>query len=84
MRPGVIFGSSIFLTNVYNYKKSPVYIPNDNTNTLRIVGFSSMTGCLYGLFYPLGIAKIVLDIFPHSYTEAGVNVENHFIPYSTY
>ena len=77
--PGIAMGSAIFGINLYNMKRSPIYLMNDAINNGKIFAGCIAKGCIYGAFYPFALVGISLSIF-----ETGDTFENHFVPFSKY
>lgn len=80
LTPQLLFGSSIFVINLSNYKKSPKY--NSKTANYfmytRIGCMSLLKGSIYSVFFPIGLIGIGMNLF----TGDQIQFENHLIPFS--
>ena len=75
--PTIIMAGGITFLNMRNMKRSPQYIvPFTATDTIRFVSVSIIKGTIYGFFWPIALAGIVLDL-PNK-----ERFDRHFIPFS--
>lgn len=73
--------SGIFISNLYNYKKSPIYDPkNTNYKTYIKLGTISL---FKGFIYPFVFPYVIYDIIIRDYGGLG-GIQRHFIPFSVY
>lgn len=73
------FGTFIFLANLYNYKKSPVYIYGTSNIEIKILSMSLFKGFIYGSVYPFSLTCMSIKFFFNA-----DSIDKHFIPFSVY
>ena len=75
--PTIIMAGGITFLNMTNMKRSPQFsIPFTTSDTIRFVSLSIIKGSIYGFFWPVALAGIVLDM-PNK-----ERFDSHFIPFS--
>lgn len=74
----LIFGSTITLINLINYRKSPDYRENNPLSNLKIGMASLVKGYIYGSFWPFPLIDMLLSL------DNDKLFNRHFIPLSVY